>query len=189
MVQSVICELLLFGACLLAVTLSLRAGHYWRGLGLALIGLAALLGAFHYAGMETVKPLHQAASSLSGRVSLLLIAAASLVGPARNALLLALAGVMLWLPAQAALAGNVLALMVIAWKGRSRHWPLAIAGCLLFMAAGLLVGTQGEWLGIPRLDLFHLTLALAVGCWLLAGGPPLRQQAEPRTPMRLEKEG
>lgn len=67
------------------------------------------------------------------------------------------------------LAISVLALVVIAWPGRSRHWPLAIAGGALFALVGLVVGSRGEWLGIPRVDLYHLGLAAAVLLWLRAG--------------------
>lgn len=137
--------------------------------GLLLMGTAALLGALRYAGFETVTPWHQAASQLSGRLGLLLIAVGGLQRSVGRLWLLGAALLLWWLPDNLALLGNLLALLAIAWRGRSRHWPLAIAGSLLFPLAGLLVGTRGTWAGVARLDLFHLLLALAVLCWGLAG--------------------
>ncbi|MGC4010827.1 MAG: hypothetical protein QM805_18695 [Pseudomonas sp.] len=128
--SSVICELLLCAASLWAAVDSLKTGHGWRALGFTLIAVTALLGALVYGGLETTRPAHQAMTSLSGRITLLLIA--------------------------------------IAWPGRSQRWPLAMAGALLFVLAGLGIAGRGEWQGIPRVDLYHLTLMLATLCWTLA---------------------
>lgn len=168
MLSSTNCELLLCAACLGAALVSHRDRHGWRVLGFVLIALTALVGAEVYAGEVALHPSHQFLSSVSGRVSLLLIAVGSLHGVARPLLLIALAALMLWLPEPAVLAGNLLALIAIAWPGRSRRWPLAIAGSLLFVLAGLVVGTRGEWMGLLRLDIYHLTLMLAALCWMLA---------------------
>ncbi|MBM7059608.1 hypothetical protein JQX08_02695 [Pseudomonas sp. UL073] len=166
---NVLCELLLCTACLWAAYGALRASQTWRLLGFLLIGAAALLGAVHYAGVEQVATAHQQLSAVSGRLSLLLIALGAVRGVRRQALVLALGALMLGLPEQAALFGNLLALLAIGWPGRSQRWALACTGCLLFLCAGLAVGTRGEWLGIARLDLFHLTLLAAVLCWSFAG--------------------
>jgi hypothetical protein len=181
---SVICELLLCAASLWAAADSLRHGHGWRALGFALITAAALAGALVYSGMEAVRPTHQALSGVSGRIALLLIAVGSLHGALRHLLLVALAALMFWLPEKLALAGNLLALLAIAWPGRSRRWPLALAGALLFVAAGLGIGGRGEWLGVPRLDLYHLTLMLAVLCWAAAGLQGSRWQWRLGAPLR-----
>lgn len=166
--SSVICELLLCAASLWAAVDSLKNGQGWRALGFALIASTALLGALVYGGLETTRPAHQVMTSLSGRIALLLIAIGSLHGATRHLLLATLAALMLWLPDNLALAGNLLALIAIAWPGRSQRWPLAIAGALLFVLAGLGIAGRGEWWGIPRVDLYHLTLMLATLSWSLA---------------------
>lgn len=166
--SSVICELLLSAVCLGAAWVSLRDRHGWRVLGFLLIAVTAVAGALVYGGLESVRPAHQFLSGVSGRIGLLLIAVGSLHGAPRHLLLVALAALMLWLPEQLALGGNLLALIAIAWPGRSRRWPLAIAGSLLFVLAGLVIGTRGEWQGLLRLDLYHLTLMLAALCWARA---------------------
>lgn len=166
---SVMCELLLCAASLWAAADSLRSGHFWRVIGFVLIATTALAGAMVYGGLEAVRPAHQAMSGASGRIALLLIAVGSLHGAPRHLLLVALAGLMLWLPQNLVLAGNLAALIAIAWPRRSQRWPLSIAGALLFVLAGLGIGGRGEWRGIARLDLYHLTLMLAMLCWAHAG--------------------
>ncbi|WP_236173375.1 hypothetical protein [Pseudomonas pseudonitroreducens] len=166
--SSVLCELLLCVASLWAAVDSLKHAHGWRAGGFVLIAVTALLGALVYGGLETARPAHQTMTGISARISLLLIAIGSLHGAPRHLLLAALAALMLWLPDNLALAGNLLALLAIAWPGRSQRWPLAIAGALLFVLAGLGIAGRGEWWGIPRVDLYHLTLLLATLCWTLA---------------------
>ncbi|WP_447748300.1 hypothetical protein [Pseudomonas nicosulfuronedens] len=183
--SSVICELLLCAASLWAAANSLRHGHGYRVVGFVLMAIAALMGALVYGGVEALRPAHQAMSGITGRITLLLIAVGSLHGAPRHLLLIALATLMLWLPANLALAGNLLALFAIAWPGRSRRWPLALAGALLFVLAGLGIGGRGEWLGVARLDLYHLTLMLATLCWANAGLQDTRWQ--PRTPTFLAR--
>lgn len=171
---AVACELLLFGACLWTARDCGRRRQGWATLGFILLGLAALLGALTYAGVAGVAEPHHGLSTVAGRLALPLIAVAGGVGRWRVfGVLLAVAAMSL-LPDQVVLAGNLAALLVIAWKGRSQRWPFAVAGVVLFAAAGLLIGTQGEWLGIARLDLFHLCLAAAVLAWGVAGLRPLR---------------
>ncbi|MCE4070512.1 MULTISPECIES: hypothetical protein [Pseudomonas] len=166
--SSVLCELLLCAASVWAAADSLKNGHGWRVAGFAMITFTALLGALVYGGLEMARPAHQTMTGISGRISLLLIAVGSLHGATRHLLLAALAALMLWLPNNLALAGNLLALIAIAWPGRSQRWPLAIAGALLFVLAGLGIAERGDWWGIPRVDLYHLTLMLATLCWTLA---------------------
>lgn len=176
MLLHVSCELLLGLACLWAAARSLRQGRAWAMGGLLLMGVAALLGALQFAGIAAATSWHQGATQLSGRIALLLIAAGGLQQHGQR-LLLVIAAVVLWLvPDSFALAGNLLVLLAIAWHGRSRRWPLAVAGSLLFPVAALLVGSRGEWFGVARQDLFHLLLAVAVLCWGLAG---LRAFARP----------
>lgn len=182
---SVICELLLCIACLWACAISLKDRQGWRACGFLSIAATALVGALVYAGVEQVQPAHQAMSGVSGRIALLLIAVGSLHRMSHRWLLLAAAALMLWVPQQWALAGNLLALIAIAWPGRSQRWPLAIAGSLLFIFAGLVVGARGEWHGIARQDIYHLTLMLAALSWGIARLVSTRPQ--PRLPAPLAR--
>ncbi|UVE18766.1 hypothetical protein NVV93_05080 [Pseudomonas sp. LS44] len=161
-------ELLLCAVCAWAWYRSLRAGQTWRAAGFALMGAAALCGALKYAGASGIDTAHTALSQWSSRLSLLLIAIGVLRSRWWHLPVAAAAAALLLLPAAIVLVGNVLALLAIAYPGRSARWAWAIAGALLFMAAGLLVGTQGGWLGVPRVDVFHLTLAAAVLVWIAA---------------------
>jgi len=42
--------------------------------------------------------------------------------------------------------------------------PIGAVGALLTIFAGLGIGTNGDWGGIARLDLFHYTLSVANIC-------------------------
>ncbi|HEY4079443.1 MAG TPA: hypothetical protein VGM81_02000 [Burkholderiaceae bacterium] len=169
MILHIACELMLAICCALNLFTAWRHRAYLAILGFGLIGLAAQLGAVVYAGVQAAVAPHDTATFLAARLGLLLIAARGL-RDARWAVGVALVcGVALLAPSPADLAISVLALVAIAWKGRSRHWLLAIAGAVLFALVGLLVGGPGEWLGIPRVDLYHLGLAAALLLWLRAG--------------------
>ncbi|QRY81754.1 hypothetical protein JVX91_11855 [Pseudomonas sp. PDNC002] len=166
----VIAELLLTLACAVAAGLALRERAGWRALGFLSMGVAAFLGALEYGGFTGLVELHHQASVLSGAVSLPLIALGRINGAAiRHALVLLVCVALVLLPSQLSLLGNLVALLVIAWPGRSRRYPLALLGALLFIGAGLLIGTRGEWAGIARRELFHLALGVAVTAWVLAG--------------------
>lgn len=166
---AVLCELALFGACMGALWECGRRRQGWAVLGFELLGLAALLGALTYAGLEAVSDPHRWLSTAAGRVALVLIAFAGGGGRWRVLAVLAALVAMSLLPDKLVLVGNLAALLAIAWKGRSARWPFAVVGVVLFASAGLLIGTHGEWLGIARLDLFHLCLAAAVLAWGAAG--------------------
>lgn len=159
-------ELLLAAACLLAAWSYGRERQGWRAAGFVSMALAALAGAVLYAGVGAIDEVHRQLAFISSRIGLLLIAFVWLHGAPRHLALLALAAAMLVAPAPVALVGNALALLALAWPGRSQRWPLAVFGSLAFLLAGLVIGTQGDWFGVPRVDLFHLSLALAVLAWV-----------------------
>lgn len=174
---SVICEFLLCLACLWAAFTSLQDRQGWRATGFLTIAFTALLGALVYAQLQPFQPAHQFMAGVSGRIALLLIAVGCLRRLGHRLLLVAGAAILLAVPEQWTLAGNGLALIAIAWPGRSRRWSLAITGSLLFLFAGLVVGARGEWQGIARQDIYHLTLMLAALSWGIArlvnpGSPP-----------------
>lgn len=71
------------------------------------------------------------------------------------------------LPPQWGLLPGVFAMVCVFWVS-VRHarnaTPIAVAaasGATLMMLMGLVVGTQGQWGPVPRIDLFHCGLALA----------------------------
>ncbi|AGI23202.1 hypothetical protein ACYCAX_18310 [Pseudomonas sp. MT3] len=166
----VIAELLLTLACAAAAWLALRERHGWRALGFGFMGVAACLGMLEYAGAAALAEPHRQASVVSAAVGLPLIALGRVAGGAgRQALVLLAGGVLMVFPPPLTLLANLVALLVIAWPGRSRRYTLALLGALLFVGSGLLIGTHGEWGGVPRRELFHMGLTIAVAAWVLAG--------------------
>ncbi|KJK01830.1 hypothetical protein UB43_07215 [Pseudomonas sp. 21] len=166
----VIAELLLTLACAVAAWRALREEQGWRALGVASMGVAAFLGALEYGGIAALSEPHHLASVVSGAVGLPLIALGRLSGaPVQRALVLLVCMALVMLPSQVTLASNLIALLVIAWPGRSRRYPLALLGTLLFIGSGLLIGTRGELAGVPRRELFHLGLTIAIVAWVVAG--------------------
>ena len=167
----VFCEAFLAACCALAAVSAWRSPSRaaLAALGFALIGIAALLGALVYAGMEAANTAHDGATFLAARLGLLLIAAHAPRNWRWSAGVVLLGALSLFVMPPFDQAIAVLALVAIAWKGRSRHWPLAITGALMFALAGLVIGTRGEWFNIPRVDFFHLGLATAVLAWWRAG--------------------
>jgi len=162
-------ELILTGACALPALVAWRQRAHLTALGFASISVAALLGAAVYAGLQDVASAHDTASFLAGRLGLLLIALRRFGSPRQVASTILACAVAFLVPAPVDLAVSMLALVAIVWRSRSPHGLLAMVGGLMFALAGLVVGTQGEWLDVPRVDLFHLSLATAALLWLKAG--------------------
>ncbi|TGJ98829.1 hypothetical protein EHQ53_11500 [Leptospira langatensis] len=60
---------------------------------------------------------------------------------------------------------TVLVVSIQKYKGSHKTAALyGIAGALLFILGGLVIGTVGQIAGIPRVDIFHYVLAVAVYC-------------------------
>ena len=169
MILHVLGELILASVCLWAALRAMMQSEGWRVCGFVLMALGALTGALEYAGVSQAQPWHQWAVQCSSHWSLLLIAVGALSGRRGNALVMAIAALLWTVPDALVLAANLLALLVIGWRGRSQRWPLALIGCALFVVSGLWVAGPGGWLGTPRVDLYHLGLAIAVVCWTRAG--------------------
>jgi hypothetical protein len=155
--------------CLIA-TACLGAFKSWKTpaplapAGFLLFAAAAALGAMVYAGIGAAEPLHDRLTQITEWVGLALITAGRMGKPwptlIGGGLLLAVAIV-----AGQALIVTVAALFLIIvwrlWLTRRPPWVLVTAA-LLFALAGLAVGTQGQLLGLPRVDFYHVTLAVAI---------------------------
>ena len=143
---------------------SWRAAAPLAPAGFLLFATAAALGALSYAGIGQVEPAHAIVSRLTEWAGLALIAAGMMgrQGPMLigGALLVGVA-----LLTEQTVLVNVAALaLMIAWRcwtTRRPPWVLVVAA-LLFALAGLAIGTHGQFLGLPRLDLYHFTLAIAI---------------------------
>lgn len=176
-------DLLLALSCVGAGVWLLRQGEprlRYAALGMALMAVAAGFGALRYAGFEQLAGLHRGASRLAGGVtppSVALVAAALCFGWQRLSLALgvliaaALAiGVGLDVGLYATALGSVAVLVMLglALRERTRAALTLACGGLILALAGLAIGSQGTLGPFARIDLFHLTLALAH--LLMAGG-------------------
>lgn len=149
-------------------------------IGLLLLAIAAALGAVRYAGVDDIVPLHTVASRLAGGglaavgvawcgtafrhkawgwlawavlVAAFLFTWRGMDGPWR--LPLSVGGVAFGLVGAA------------SWlRSRPRIGVLGVVGAVGIAAAGLAFNTDGALLGVPQVDLFHLSLAAAVAAYV-----------------------
>jgi len=155
--------------CLVAASL-IGAAKTWKSpaplapAGFLLFAAAAALGALGYAGIGAAEPLHDQITHITEWAGLALIAAGLMQKPWPTLIgagLLLAAGIV----TRQALMVNVAALaLMIAWRlwlTRRPPWVLVVAA-LLFALAGLVIGTHGQFLGLPRVDFYHLALAVAI---------------------------
>jgi hypothetical protein len=173
MLLNIFCECLLVLAAVLAAVRAWRVRMPVGSIGYLLIGIASVLGIFEYAGLSALADAHRTASRLSTQLALPLIAIGSLRHV--NGLLVIIVAiaagiVLLLLPSQATVALNILSLAAIVYANRKNSFWMSLAGALLFAGAGLFIGTRGEWHGVPRVDLFHVALALALSLWVRQSG-------------------
>jgi hypothetical protein len=163
-ISSVAGEVCLVAASLIGASKSWRSPAPLAPAGFLLFAIAATLGALGYAGIGAVDGLHDQVSHITEWAGLALIAAGLMGKPWPTligaALLLAVAIV----TGQALLVNVGALVLMIAWRfwlTRRPPWVLVVAA-LLFALAGLVIGTHGELLGLPRVDFYHLTLAVAI---------------------------
>jgi len=174
-------------AVLAAVTIGFGLGLLTRGgsharttaLGLGLVGVAAVLGVLRFTGQEQLAVPHAGLSGLAACVGLPCIGAgwASRAFLERRGdvvrryvfgVLLVVAAMVWWIPVVRTILGAVG--MVAAAAGavglRGVDRPAAMAGLLgaaVTVVVGLVIGTDGELLGFPRVGWFHLGLAVGHG--------------------------
>ena len=148
-----------------------------RGAALAMVlmAVASALGALRYGGVEGLVGLHRGASRVAGSIapaSFALVAAALTVDWAQRKLELGLlglivagvgVGLVLDVGLYPTLVGALAVLVLVGLAIRSRTMPAitTAAGALLLALAGLVIGSQGTLGPFNRVDLFHLTLAVA----------------------------
>jgi hypothetical protein len=170
-----------------AIWAALLAGADARAVGLLLgaVAIPALLGVIEYSGIGAVAPIHQVASRLVEAAAIPALGWSfwRQVGLGQRVALLELGLVLavlvllsqhLLFPHQPRVIGATG--MALALWASLRHGKRDVAlsggvGFGLIVAAGLVIGTQGAFHGIARVDLFHL--ALAIG--LLAIGMAVRR--------------
>lgn len=163
-ISSVAAELCLVGASAIGATKSWKSPAPLAPAGFLLFAAAAALGALVYAGIGSLDSLHDQVSRIAEWAGLALIAAGSMQKPWPTLIgagLLLAVGIV----TGQALDVNVAALAVMIvwrfWLTRRPPWVLVVAA-LLFALAGLVIGTHGQLLGLPRVDFYHLTLAVAI---------------------------
>ena len=151
------------------------------GVCLLFVGLTAGVGALRFAGFD-VALFHDSMSWTSRMIALpalgaVFVAASmgrAVIRPYWYLLCLGLGGLAWALPAAWALLPGVLAmLLILAVAARHLRRAPRVAGALALgvaavSLAGLVIGTEGRWAGLLRVDLFHY--ALAVGHAALAYG-------------------
>lgn len=140
---------------------------------LLFIGLTAGVGAFRFAGFE-VGLFHSSMAWTSrlialpalGPVFVALSMGRAVIKPYWYALSLGLGGLGWALPVAWGLLPGVVAMLLILGVA-ARHVgaaPRVAAGLVFGVAAvsgaGLVIGTEGTWAGLPRVDLFHYALAV-----------------------------
>jgi len=143
------------------------------GLGLLLVGIAALVGTLRFAGQEQLAGAHAGLSGLAACVGLPTVAAGwatAVFAPHRAELarryvfgvLLVVAAMVWWVALVRTVLGALAMLTVAVAAARALpRWAGALGalGAALTLGVGLLIGTEGDLLGFPRVGWFHLGLA------------------------------
>lgn len=148
------------------------------GLGVLLVGVAAVVGTLRFAGQQELADAHAGLSGLAACVGLPCIGAGwvtAVHAPERAevvrryvfGLLLVVAALVWWMPlARTVLGGaGMVAAGGAALGALPRSRPAAGLGALgagLVLAVGLAIGTEGELLGFARVGWFHLGMAGAM---------------------------
>jgi len=152
-----------------------RPGHLAAAFGLCIVGTAALLGAIRYAGLDAIADIHLFVSQMGGAVGtpMLGVATAAAIYALSPRPQLLAAGILFAgfaldaafaIPGYRTIAGGLGMVLCIAMgavlvRRGDMTGVFAIAGAILIAIAGLVIGSRGDWNGILRVDLFHVTLA------------------------------
>ncbi|MDF3819571.1 hypothetical protein P3G55_06655 [Leptospira sp. 96542] len=151
-----------------------------------IIGISAGLGSIHFLGIFEFDSIYRFFVNASGAVAVPLIGVAfyhlTFRKLTENFFLIKLLSITIVfivfvylypVPLYATIVGGVSMLIIILGsmtKLKQNRKPslFAILGAILFITAGLVVGTTGERAGILNVDIFHIMLALANYCFLIA---------------------
>lgn len=185
MISTAFSDLFLAGVCLFCLArlggpISDAIPARLVGWGLLLMAIAAGCGAARFAGFggEDLVEVHLFLSRVAGQVGIPLLGLGFIAtrwAPLRNenvARFLPLGLMILFgvfefyvdFPAwrEAAATIGVGMVLFVGIGELNRHPPagfLAIAGAVGIVLAGMVIGTRGEWFGLPALDWFHYALA------------------------------
>ena len=171
-----------FFEALLAVATGFSVVRLWRAgwracaFGLGFVGLAAALGALLFAGFMMVDASHALVTRWAAVAGFPAFGGFALWRQFRTEpawplpllviLLLGLLGTFIAGATYPLLIGSLgLLCLLLAASVRIRSAPLdaamLFAACLLTAMAGLLIGTEGQWGPLPRVDWYHLALTAA----------------------------
>ncbi len=150
-----------------------RAGHAAAALSLGLIAIPAAMGALRFGGLAELADLHQRASYAAAVSALPTFCIAFAFGAWKSRALaimhvpwlvgvFVLAAAFITWPMYATVIGASGLVLAVAGAVASRRlgaivWTVIAAA--VYAAAGLVIGTTGEWRGIARVDLYHYALA------------------------------
>ncbi|MCC6275873.1 MAG: hypothetical protein IT569_08440 [Leptospiraceae bacterium] len=152
---------------------------FYASLGLLTFVLAAIFGIIRFGIQPSVLPAHQFLSNFAAYVGVPLIGASfisfGLYKISRNSFLYIVISLLLLFnlftyvvkfPLYPIIVGGLANLGILIAGIREiqlqKDYALcAIGGSLLTILAGLLIGTEGSWFGILRVDWFHYSLSIA----------------------------
>jgi hypothetical protein len=174
--SSVVFEALLALVTGVAVMWLWRVGLRGCAIGLSLVGLAAALGALLFAGVTAVDAPHAAITRWAAVGGFPAFAGFALWRrfhaeprwPMTLLIIALLIGLGYWLSAAIypLVIGTVglLGLLLVALtllRSAPSSAAAVLTGCALTALAGLLIGTEGRWGPLPRVDCYHLALSVA----------------------------
>jgi hypothetical protein len=175
-VSSVFFETVLAIATGVSVVWLWRAGLRACAFGLSFVGLAAALGALLFAGFTAVDASHALITQWAAVAGFPVFGAFALwrrfrgepAWPAAMLVVVILVLIGRWMssPGYTMAIGSVglAALLLVAFtriKSAPRFSAIVIASCVFTALAGLLIGTEGQWGPLPRVDWYHLALTAA----------------------------
>ncbi|MBM9545489.1 hypothetical protein JWG40_00545 [Leptospira sp. 201903074] len=150
--------------------------------GFAIIGISAGLGSIHFLGINTLDSIYRFFVGLSGCVGVPLLGLAFFHFTFRSlsektfflfiavAFLLYLAFSYLYpLPIYSTVVGGlsmfiILISSLVRFPRKSNAAVMGIIGSVLFIVAGLVIGTKGSTGPVLNVDIFHILLAIANYC-------------------------
>jgi len=175
-VSSVFFEALLAVATGISVYWLWRAGLRACAFGLSFVGVAAALGALLFAGFNSVDGSHAVITHWAAVAGFPAFGGFALWRRFRGepgwpiallaVVVLGAIGSWMFSPGYAVAMGSaglvcLLLFAITNLKTAPRSGVVLIVACALTALAGLLIGTEGQWGPLPRVDWYHLALTAA----------------------------